>query len=267
MRVVAILLAASLLGGSAGCLKLWDEFQNKRTGPGDAARDFIQGTRKVLVDLHFVEGSGPNADAVAAMQQEVGRVLGKTVDVTQKGGVPGKGATHRYTWDEIESLESGARSRFTDDATAVLFMLYVDGGSEADSSDGSGRVLGAAYRGTSIVMFKGNIRQSSSENPGLINLENKPSQLEVERAVLVHEFGHALGLVNNGLAMQRPHEMKEDPVPETEKNEGEKHSVNKSGVMFWAVESSQILDLFFLQRQPIPWKFDADDEADVKAAR
>lgn len=270
MRALPVSLAAVVVAAAlAGCFHgFWDTFQNARTGPGDSARDFIAGSRAVVVEIHHVDGAAPNAEALTAMKAEVGDLLGKTITVTQKGGVPGKGASHKYTWDEIEALERDARERHTDDATAVLFMLYLDGGSEADSANGGGRVLGAAYHGSSVVMFKGNIRESSVENPGLVDpLNNKPPQVNVERAVLIHEFGHILGLVNNGIPMQRAHEMTEDPVPETDKNEGAKHSSNKESVMYWAVESSQILNLFFLRSAPIPYQFDADDEADVEAAR
>lgn len=263
--LLALLVALAPL---AGCFDVWDSYQNRRTGPGESALEFIQGERRVVVELHHVDGAGPNADALAALKQEIGALLGKTVEIVQQGGVAGKGATHRYTWDEVRGLEGDVRTMWTDDTRAVLFMLYLDGGSEGDSADGESRVLGAAYQGSSTVIFKGNVRASSTENPGLINLENKPSELAVERAVLVHEAGHILGLVNHGIGMVKDHEMTEDPVPETPRNEGKGHSKNRESVMHWAVESSDVIDLFFLQgSQSIPYRFDADDKADVEAAR
>ena len=49
----------------------------------------------------------------------------------------------------------------------------------------------------------------------------------VEQSVAVHEIGHAVGLVNNGVPMSAPHEDQDHP----------KHTLNEDGVMYWATET------------------------------
>ena len=55
------------------------------------------------------------------------------------------------------------------------------------------------------------------------------SELELESAVLMHEFGHVLGLVNNG-------------TPMTQNHEGESgHCDNEDCLMFYAAETGDML--------------------------
>ena len=54
------------------------------------------------------------------------------------------------------------------------------------------------------------------------------AQKYVEQATVVHEVGHAIGLVNNGVPMVIDHEDRAHPH----------HTTNENCVMYWAVESS-----------------------------
>ena len=56
------------------------------------------------------------------------------------------------------------------------------------------------------------------------------SATDIEKAVIVHEFGHLLGLVNNGY--QSPHDHEDPQHPH--------HSNNEESVMYWAIESQDI---------------------------
>jgi hypothetical protein len=87
-------------------------------------------------------------------------------------------------------------------------------------------------------------------------LPQPPQAVErLERSTLLHESGHAIGLVDNGLAMVRPHE--------DAQNKG--HSSDARSVMYWKVDSLQGLRDYILQDGSIPDVFDADDRADLHA--
>ena len=76
----------------------------------------------------------------------------------------------------------------------------------------------------------------------------------VEPAVLVHELGHELGLVNNGIPMVNGnHEDPDHPA----------HDSNTNCLMYWAVSTSRVPDLIHNG----PPDFDADCKADLAAAR
>jgi predicted Zn-dependent protease len=228
---------------------------------GAANHDLVSGKAypKLYVEIDSPPGAGPNAEALTAfhdaLAQVSGRAPGNVVLDTSDTSIPAD-AGHRYTVQEIADLESQHRSHHTGGDTAALYVIYVAGGSDGDS--GNGKVLGEAYRGTSLAMFKGNVRSTSSTG----GLSTKPSELCVERAVIIHEFGHAAGLVNLGTPMQAPHE-DSDPA-----HRG--HSSSQGSVMYWAVDGSASLTNLLTPlgggcEQQIPWHFDDNDLADLRA--
>lgn len=250
-KVLALLVVASL---AAGCTLPWTRVAD---GPGDAARELVSGAEypKLVVEIDHPPNAGPNAHAVDVLRSTLREVTSKSsIEIKLDPSIPSE-PSKRYTFRDIEKLEDEHRDHHTGGDTAVLYVVYVAGGSSEDTDDG--KVLGAAYRGTSLVMFKGNLRASSGGGP----LSGKPPEDVVERAVLVHEFGHAAGLVNLGTKMVRPHE---DP-------EHEGHSSNRESVMYWAVESSAGLALLCQLGLGtdcgVPYQFDADDKADLRALR
>ncbi|MGQ0536020.1 MAG: hypothetical protein ACT4PT_08100, partial [Methanobacteriota archaeon] len=178
------------------------------------------------------------------------------VTLETDASIPPKGASYRYSIAELRAIEAAHRSRHTEGDTAALYVLYLDGAFERDGSDA--RVLGVAYQGSSIAIFKGNVRSASRDDcTGLLCPPGTdPEERFVERAVLIHEFGHILGLVNHGIPMVQPHEDANSPG----------HSTNERSVMYYAVESTLVANLFD-DGESIPNEFDAMDKADMNAAK
>jgi len=156
------------------------------------------------------------------------------------------------TWSDkdLEDLAAAHQGTKTNGDTVVTHLLFVSGSSEHDS--GSAKVLGITYNHDLVVLFSDSIRNLCSL-PGQI-LCNPDVFFE---SVLVHEFGHALGLVDNGVPMVHPHE-----AASCNNQPDKHHSSNTGSVMTCAVESSGIT---LLGNNP-PNDYDADDRADLKAA-
>lgn len=252
--VLAALLAAAL--ALAGCTT--GPFADRVSQPGSAARELVDPRlhANLVVEIDYPAGHGPNAEAKAVLKSTLQEVTGRSasqVTLVEDASIPAE-AGRKYTYEEIEELEARHRNRNTAGDTAVLYILYLAGGSSADTDES--RVLGAAYRGTSLVIFKGNIQDAT----GAIG---QPEERYVERAVLVHEFGHAAGLVNLGTEMQTPHEDASHP----------KHSSNRESVMYWAVETTAGLVEFVTCvaglscGANIPYQFDENDKRDLRALR
>jgi hypothetical protein len=125
-----------------------------------------------------------------------------------------------------------------------MYVLYLDGGSDQDS--GSGKVLGLTYSTSSFAVFQPNVRAS----PNLV-----VGASAVESAVVVHELGHVLGLVDAGTPMVQPHE---DAA-----HAG--HDASDACVMYWAIDTSDVLTLI-QNRGAVPTQFDARCVADLQAA-
>ena len=268
--LVVTLVAASTL---AGCSLLPNALNpDSRSAVGSDAKDLVSAGKypNLLIQLDYPSGYEPNdaalSDFVSVIAQATGRDASH-ITFDKEAVIPAEPGK-KYTWDEIQGLENAHRTKHTGGDTAAVYMVYVAGGSQEDT--GNGVVLGAAYHGTSIVMFKGNIQANS----GTSTLSGKPPEQYVERAVLIHEFGHAMGLVNLGAPMVHPHE---DTTGDGTGQDGHDparhgHSTDRNSVMYWAVESSAGLSgLVNCLASPndcgIPWHFDSDDLADLNALR
>jgi hypothetical protein len=136
-----------------------------------------------------------------------------------------------FSAEDLRGLENEHRDTVTDGDTASMYVLSLNG----TLSDRQG-IIGVAYGGSSFALFL-------EQNRGL-------DSAAVERAVLVHEAGHLLALVNVGYESPRDREDPDHP----------NHSSNADSVMHWAVESVSILDA--LGGGP-PDDFDDDDRADL----
>jgi hypothetical protein len=123
-----------------------------------------------------------------------------------------------YTVAQIQAIAAANRKQ-PSSGTASFYVLFLDG----YYNDGTGpdtSVLGVSIGSTGIIaMFKPVI--VASADPA-----HPYQERFVEQAVLIHELGHAGGLVNNGIAMAMPHE---DTTHRT-------HCTNPACAMFWLNE-------------------------------
>jgi hypothetical protein len=120
-----------------------------------------------------------------------------------------------YTVSQIQAIAAANRKQ-PGSGTASFYVLFLDG----YYNDGTGpdtSVLGASIGSTRIIaMFKPVIVASADPM--------HPFQERfVEQAVLIHELGHAAGLVNNGIAMAKAHEDTTHRL----------HCTNPACAMFW----------------------------------
>lgn len=238
-RLLVAALVAGLVGPSvlAGCFNR----------PGNAAVDMVTDRRytKLFVEIDYQGDNRPRDEAVELLKTRISERCHKP------GGVQVELRSFdspRTSWTsgDLRSTENELREHHASGDTAVLYVLYLAGHFSPAPSEG--RVLGVAYGSTSFAIFQDTV-EDASRQAGLVPLPFQASDLE--RSVLVHEFGHILGLVNVGTPMVRPHEDPEKPG----------HSNNKDSVMYWAVESSAIGRIF---TGPPPTQFDENDVADLR---
>lgn len=231
---------------SGGCLG---------SGPGGLfggsvePRDYVSAETytKWVIELDAIQGQAPPASALSALESRLEAVVNKPGGVeilSDETSLPARGGT--WSDKDVVDYQEAHQDHKTSGSTVVTHLMFVDGNSAHDDSDG--RVLGAAYGHETIVMFSSTIRNSCSVLNGCLTGSDYIMQV-----VLVHEFGHAMGLVNNGLPMASPHEDPGHPG----------HSNSCGSVMYWAVETTAILSFnCFGQTRP-PTDFDAADRADL----
>ncbi len=145
----------------------------------------------------------------------------------------------RLTQSDLVEIEKRNRDHYSSKNVMILYVLYVNGVFAADSE-----ALGVAYESSAYAVFAERIREAAATP-----LVPAPA---IEQAVIVHEMGHVLALVNIGYTSPRNHQ---DPQHES-------HSNNTDSVMYWAIDNVGIASL--LEGRPSPsTRFDADDLADL----
>jgi len=112
---------------------------------------------------------------------------------------------------------------------AVEFPVFFLNGYFENEEGTNYQIIGVSIIGTPVIaVFKDVVLSSSSMT--------QVSRF-VEQATLVHEFGHVMGLVNNGVPMTSDHLDPEHP----------RHCTNERCVMFWQNEGASDMMLFVQQ--------------------
>ena len=216
-----------------------DSFHNKTVGA--SANELLgAGTYKSLkIEVQYMTGYAPDASALNHLQSVLNTYLNKPAGITIVTKEIASSSSPALSIDQVKTIEEQNRTVFTTGDQLGVYMLYTNG----NFTDNN--VLGAAFRNTSMVIFGKTIH----DNSGALG---QTSRAKLEGTVLDHEFGHILGLVDLGSAMQVNHK------DATHGN----HCSNTNCLMYYASDTKDILG--FLLTGNIP-SFDANCIADMHA--
>lgn len=208
-------------------------------GPADPAAAFRNGYATVLVEVDYEPKAKPyveprgNLVPWTIFQANVEAVFGATsatVNVPlQLSGMQAidDQAQTDFSSSDVLSLAERYRTNVPSDDQLVYYILFLDGYFESEGKRQSS-VLGITLaEKRTIAVFKPVIEQ----NP------NDLARVFAEQSTLVHEFGHAIGLVNNGLPLVSAHHDAEHGA----------HCTNQNCVMYYLNEGFN--DLFNFAQQ------------------
>lgn len=169
-------------------------------GTGSSANDFLANTNfnALRVEIAFVGGFRPTDVALEEFQSFLQRFTFKENIELVLNELPSP-EEEDLTLQEISDLEIENRTVYNDGSTLGIYIYFTDAPSEGDDLDEGLVTLGAVYRNTSMVIYEETIRRLSARSAVL-------TRADVEKAVLNHEFGHLLGLVNLGSPAVNDHE-------------------------------------------------------------
>lgn len=209
------------------------------------AKDYLSANNydKLIIQIQYVNGLQPSAGAVEDLKTFLSQRLNKPggVEVTYSNiNSPGKSV---YTINDIRAIESINRGVKHEGRSITAYILFLDG--EYSQNTSNLKTLGIAYGSSSMVIFEKTIRDLSG---GL----GQPSVSSVETTVCEHEFGHVLGLVNNGTDMTTGHQ--DEPHG--------KHCNNTNCLMYYTAETSDMLSNLLGNNVPV---LDANCINDLKA--
>lgn len=206
---------------------------------------------RLEVRIDFVEGRAPTGLAIETLEEVLWNVTGKEeISILPPRPIPGYRGDRGPGWDDAglqrfhEAYYGTPTHAFSENGSAVLHIMYIDG----YFADSDVMLLGK-QDGVDIYIFADSLRE---EGP-----IDSPAIERVERQLVIHEVGHALGLVGCELPMTR------DRAAEG------CHSTNDESVMFGNMEvamSDAILDMAS-EGKFINYEFDADDLRDIEAFR
>jgi hypothetical protein len=232
-----------------GCSKSSTVFINNPNAPdnlhnrpvGASASELLAATtyNSVIIEVQYMTGYAPDAAALSNLQGFLSNLLNKSsgISIVTHEITPSSNTT--FSIGDAAQFEQNNRTAFTTGGQIAVYVLYTNG----NYTDA--QVLGAAYRNTSIVVFGKNVHDNSG---GL----GQASRTKLESTILEHEFGHLLGLVDLGSAMQASHK---------DAAHGN-HCNNSNCLMYYASDTHDMLG--FLITGNIP-ALDANCLADLHA--
>jgi hypothetical protein len=196
-----------------------DDEQYATIGP----RDFLTSEKytALQVEIVSVEGYAPTQETLDNFSAFMNERLNKPGGITYVQSTIETPAKGDYSYDDLISVEKAQRDQNTTGNAVTLYVFFADGHWAGNTSDEV--VIGVAYSNSSIAIFEKTIQEYSG---GI----TQPSQADMETAILLHEFGHIMGLTNSGTPMQSPHE---DPNHED-------HCNNENCLMFWLLGNTNM---------------------------
>lgn len=170
----------------------------------------------IYVEVMYVSGFKPSAETLINLVDFIASRTNKTNIVIEERLI-NISLKSVYSIDDIRSIEDANRSIFSNENQLAISALFLDGKSSNDTETNT--VLGTSYRNTSFIIFEETIQNSSNNILG-------PEKIILESSVILHEFGHLLGLVNHGTSMLVNHE-------DTTNNA---HCTNENCLMYYLIE-------------------------------
>ena len=185
------------------------------------------------MEVRSQSSAGPSQESIDHVRSVLEQVSNK--QVVPRSGALIEGGAQDWSADDLRAVADDSHALQQGNGKAVVHLLFVHG-----TLGGDGSVLGAALRGDTAAIFIDRVKASATPLIGSTG---------IEVAVVTHEVGHLLGLVDLYL-----HTGRQDP-------DHPGHSTDKNSVMYWAVESDLVADL--LGSGP-PRDFDDADLADLQ---
>lgn len=249
-RVTKLLSSLVLLIFLAGCSV--DEAEKQLPSHrndlvlGASAKDYLSDEKftSLEIEILYVTGFEPTPEAISSLRTFLNRYLNKPDGISiLKRAIPSPNLG-TYSIEEIVDIEKSQRTVFSSGETLGTYIFFAD--EKSTDSQSQRRIIGKAYRNTSMVIFDKEIREMSGSG----------SRSEIQITALHHEFGHLFGLVNNGTEAQTPHE---DTDPK------KKAHCNVEGCLMAAEIEFGSSPLSFLENGQNILDFDDQCKLDLKA--
>ena len=194
-----------------------EAFQDRPVGA--SAKELLddRAFKSLTVEVQYMPGFKPREETIRNMKAFLNTYLHKPAGISVVMKAIPASPQPTLSLDEAAAIEKQNRTQSVSKERITLYVLFTNG------THPRNEIIGMAYRNTSAVIYSKSIRDNS--NPGQVLTRS-----ELETSVLLHEFGHLLGLVNKGSDVISNHV---DPANDF-------HCINKNCLMFHATETKDL---------------------------
>lgn len=231
MRLLLIILVLFI---GASCSKKAKEKSSYKTNPAETTKNFFTTASALTVEVAYEPGAEPYDDNLGVSSSSVWWILEENLNALYLGrsnapvitvpqrmadftALPAQSKTS-WTAEDILQLADRYRVNKSTSGHSYFWVVFVNG--RFNNSSGT---IGVSIKGTTVIaIFKDVIKASDPGGPRTLVAKY------VEQSTLVHEMGHALGLVNSGLPLKTSHEDTGHPA----------HCSDPDCVMYWSNEGS-----------------------------
>jgi hypothetical protein len=188
---------------------------------------FEPATKRVSLEIDYVPGAEPYvksasgvADPWKVFRDNAKAILDDKLEVVVPEGLAGMEQLNDvdgkvFDRDALVAIAKKHRDAAPTSDTVSFYVVFLDGKFKDTDGTVSDNTVGVSVRGTGIIaMFKPAITAG---------LKDPASPVFVEQTTLVHEFGHAIGLVDDGMPATSPHRDEAHGA----------HCSNPSCIMYW----------------------------------
>lgn len=216
--VSTIIIAFTMLFVS--CQKDSSEVYDHKQSVGASHKDLILDDtyKSLIVEIQYPEGFEPTQQTIDNLLTLIDQTTTKSKGITVHKKKISMGVGSDYSIQAIKDIEDTRRDYITRGDTLAIYFLFLN--DDYEGNQGNSKVLGVAYRNTSMALFEKTIHDLSG---GF----GQPDQWLLESSVTNHEFGHILGLVNNHLPMETNHQ----------DHDNGHHCDNEDCLMYWLAET------------------------------
>lgn len=208
---------------------------------------------RIVVDVDFVGDRAPSELSLDAIRSNLETLAPNrlvSIPAPTRVSVDYDSRERIWTYDEFYNTAIHNRDFYGDDAVTV-HVLILNGKNEYGMGvegffDPAANTI-AFFPDASFLL---SLDEQEFDYPAFYEI--------VERGIIVHELGHALGLVNNGAPM------KTNRLPSEEEDPCQCHSTEEDSPMYYSTHGPWILEKIE-ENKHIPFRFTPSDLADIQA--
>lgn len=172
--------------------------------------------RSLAIEVQYMKGFKPDDKSIINLRNFLLQHLNKPKGISVVAKEIDPGAKRILNTKDVKAIEKDNRSMYSYGDQITVYILYTNG------EFVNKKVLGQAYKNTSIVIYG----KAIEKNSGTFRKRNRT---DLETTILLHEMGHLLGLAKEGTIMYTNH------IDSNHKS----HCNDKDCLMYYGIDISE----------------------------